>query len=155
MKKIFTLILILPTGFSLAQTKPLFGTYVFQKWGCCFSVNCADKYILTLKKDSSYILEHCQYESPLRGKWWKYTLVKYERENYYKWDIKNDTLTLAHDEIYRGEIIVRDNKLFQGGDVRIGKEWLESHGLKMRIFKKERLAFLKSKKIKKHIRYRS
>ena len=157
--QIFILILVLITGPSSAQTKPLFGTYTFEQWSCCFSVNCADKYVLILKKDSSYVLERSHYNSPIKGKWWKYTLTKYEREEC-KWNVKNDTLTLSNDKIYGRTILVKNNKLISARDYMLleiyGKDFLELHPqIKERQFKKKKAPFFNRKKSKKHVRHKS
>jgi len=147
---------------ALGQNSPdktIYGTYESYAWGCCFSCNCATKYVLTFNKDSTCTYERLTYTSPIKGKWWKYTLDEYVAERN-QWTFNNDTIKLPEESLIDWRFLLfKNKKLISANDYMFleiyGKDWLKSNPrIKKRQFKKKRLNLLRNRHIKKHIRHR-
>ena len=77
------------------------------------------KYVLTFNKDSTCTYERLKYTSPIKGKWWKYTLDEYVAERN-QWTFNNDTIKLPEESLIDWRFLLfKNKKLISANDYMI------------------------------------
>ena len=153
LKRVIKYFLIVFLPYAVTGQNKMFGTWESYRWSCCFGQNCYTKFVLTIKKDSTCLLEEYKYKSPTKGKWWKYTLQSYQRQ-YNKINMRGDTL-LQNDNLFAHKILFKNGQILTYSDAMImdaiPDKFNSDKLIRKRQFKRKKCTILHRRKIRKYI----